>query len=729
MLLSAIVLDTSMTASAALVRLARHGYWTDPRRQETLAAVLDYAARLALAPDEAERRLARNPYGVGAALRRQWGMQVLWYARYLEEVLHRCSDAPPGQSLLDVLDLHEPDSRPPIQLADDGATPNAEGVVFVGDVPVGVSVMMPMAAPPPPAPAPPFGVPFGVDPGSGRGPSRGGGAPPAVAPKPPVSVTAWPRLDAPNYVPARTPFTVVVGLARERQAGVGGGQVSIAVPAGLSSVDVSVELIADGIDAPEGWARTLRVDVADPTATSVSFVLVGRDPAGPEWLHLTTLEVRYVLDGTVCGTASRALVIGDASTVDPPPRLGFGDAWLDQPPTATPVVLRAETLPADLTIEIAKPDGNPANGRFECRLFSPHPLPSGAGPFPIDLGDDARTFARSIVSQIRDYANDPLVDNLLVSLGMLIAEKLPLDVLDAVRAVAAVAAPRAPAVLVVSADPYVPWELAHVDPPLDAARPPFLGAQVTLGRWLRDPRGTDMRPASPGMAARPPAQPPSTVAVKHMAVMAGLYRAASGLRPLPAAEQEAAALAQAYDAVKLAASTLDVKRLLDAQLTHGFEQIGGVEAIHFAGHGDVDPNVVDGSLLMLSEGKPLPSILFRSAKYGGDRQPLFFLNACMIGVGGELLGDMGGFPGNCLRGGFGALLGALWEVDDTVARQFALDFWRRALPVDGSPAEPVGDILRDLRAKYSDAAGQTPAHTWLAYVYYGHPRLTLQRAV
>ncbi len=725
MFLPAVVLDTSMTASAVLERLARHGFWTDPAQYEVQAAVNEYAARTNLAPEEAERRLARDPRGSGAALRRQWGMQVLWYAYALEEVLHRCAAAPAFFTLLDVLGLHETDSRPPIQLPSDGAAPGHEGVVFVGDAPVGVSMALAGTPPPPPRPTPPDGDPFALDPGTTRGvsPTRG----PKTREQERVSIDAWPRLEAPSYAPARSPFEVVVGLAPGPQTGVGGGQVSIPVTDGQPSVDVSIELIADGVDAPEGWSRTLRVEVADPTSATVRFLLVGRDPTGPEGVHLTTLEVRYVLDGSVCGTASRALVIGHA-TLTEPPRFDVGTSWLDQAPASTPVVLAPDTLPADLTIEIAKPDGNPANGRFECRLFSPHALPAGAGPFPIDLGDDARTFARSIVSQIRDFSTDPLVGTLLESLGMLIADKLPFAVLEAVRAAAAAAAPRVPAVLLVSADPYVPWELAYVDPPLDPERPPFLGAQVTLGRWLRDPRVTD-QPAAAGLAVRPPAQPPSTMAVRHMAVMAGLYRAESGLRPLPGAEKEAAALAQTYDAVTLAANSLDVKRLLEAQLTHRFQEIGGVEAIHFAGHGEVDANVADGSMLMLSEGRPLPSILFRSARYGGDRQPLFFLNACMIGSGGELLGDMGGFPGNCLRGGFGAVLGALWEVDDAVARQFGLDFWKRVLPVDGSPAESVGEVLRDMRSSYSRAGNQTPSHTWLAYVYYGHPRLTLQRAV
>jgi CHAT domain-containing protein len=172
----------------------------------------------------------------------------------------------------------------------------------------------------------------------------------------------------------------------------------------------------------------------------------------------------------------------------------------------------------------------------------------------------------------------------------------------------------------------------------------------------------------------------------------------------------------------------DVKRLLDAKLTKDFSEVA-VEAVHFAGHGDFDPKQTDSSVLMLSEGRPLPSIMFRSANYGGEKQPtpLFFLNGCMIGVGGELLGDMGGFPGNCLKGGFGGVVGALWEVDDKVAHEIALEFWRRALPAGGGKPEPVGEILRDLRGKYS-AAAAVPESTYLAYVYYGHPRLTLQRA-
>jgi CHAT domain-containing protein len=208
--------------------------------------------------------------------------------------------------------------------------------------------------------------------------------------------------------------------------------------------------------------------------------------------------------------------------------------------------------------------------------------------------------------------------------------------------------------------------------------------------------------------------------------MAGVYKLDSGQRALPEAEAEAKSLIKDYNAVALSSTTQSLKQLVDATLSHGLppQEIGGVGAVHFAGHGDFNPANPDASVMLLSNGMPMPSAIFRDAKYGGDQQPLIFLNACMIGIGGQLLGDMGGFPGSCLKGGFGGVLGALWEVNDKVAREVALEFWHRVLPRDGSQPEPVAAVLRDLRAQYDH---DSPVPTYLSYVYYGHPRLTLQR--
>ncbi|MFZ7128099.1 MAG: CHAT domain-containing protein [Desulfobacterales bacterium] len=735
-----VVLDADMSVSEVTARLARQGYWLDPTHPAVRPIIEESAERLKLPVEEVEQKLRRDFSLVGAAIRRQWYANILWYARPLVQVLYACYDsAAVDAPLLLALNLAETDSLPLLTVPPGGETPYREGVVMDGATPVAVSLEDWGAPPveelggaeetaPAAAPAAERGGPGELF--SGDAPSRSARAPAPSAAVEPREVRAWPRIDAPSYVPARKPFDVTVGLAVARQPGVSGGQVVFHPPADARHVDVEVALIADGLDAPDGWSKMLPVDVDDPTAAEVTFRLFGHDPFGSEPVRLVTLEVRYSFGGSICGTASRPLVIGqaDAPTCDLPE--GYGAPWLAEPATASSVSVQADPDVADLTIEIFKPDGNPAKGSYICRLYSPHALACSMGPFPIELDDDAQSFAKAIVQQVRIYAKSPAVDNLLESHGRLIADKLGAGVIAALREVAAKVAPAVPAVLLVSAEPYVPWELAFIDPPLFANRPKYLGAQVILGRWLRDRFGSKPSPAVMGIDAavveKPPVQPPSRIDINHMAVMVGMYHAASGLRRLPEAEAEATALQEIYDAVPLAASLQAVKQLLDARLEHKFKSIGGVEIIHFAGHGDYDASNPDSAVLFLSDGMPLYAALFRSAKYGGRQSPMFFLNACMAGIGDVLLGDMGGFPGNCLKGGFGGVLGALWEVDDAMAHKLAIEFWHRALPLDGTSSIPVGEILRDIRAKYIPDPATAPAITYLAYVYYGHPRLTLR---
>jgi hypothetical protein len=757
MLLEAIVFDAAMSVSAARARLARYGLWLDPEQPEARAWIAETAKRMLLPFDEAARHLARDPQTYGAAIRRQWYATILWYYRPVDFVLQACASADPTDTVLNALNLRKPDRGKPVLLRA-GQIPEA-GVVLDGGTPVAIS--LPEAPQPRPQSQPqsqPQPQPrlsqqqqqqlqqqqqqqqiqqqqFELDHGEVRTQAHGPTTSEPIAPSPTSEIRAWPRLDAPTYMPAGARFDVIVGLSAEQQALVSGDLLEIPVPPGATIVDVSVELIADGIDAPDGWTRVLRIEPSNPTAAQVTFALVGRDPAGPEPVHLTMLEVRYVRDGMICGTAARPIVIGRASKARLP-RLPtkLGIPWLEQPVLLSPMVFSTDEPVADLIIEIYKPNRNAGNGRYVCRLSSPHSIPIDPGPHDIDLGDDAKTFAKSsVVDQVRQHTGSALIENVLQAVGSLVADKLPAAAFSSLRELAKIISPSPPSVLIISAEPFVPWELALIDPPLDTARPPFLGAQTVLGRWLRDhagpyPSPTNMREGSAIVRIdKPPAQPPATIRVRDMAVMAGLYKAESGLRRLAAAEGEAATLVVSYDAIPLAASALALSQLLWKRLEHGSRQIGGAGAVHFAGHGEFNPATPDSSVLFLSDGQPLSSLVFRSAKYGGEEQPLLFLNACMIGIGGMVLGDMGGFPGNCLRGGFGGILGALWEVDDAVAAKIALEFWRRALPVDGTEGEPVGAILRDLRANFSGDGGTGPIHTYLSYVYYGHPRLKLRR--
>lgn len=719
-----IVLDAAMPVTKVLQRMARCGLWRDPAQPDAQAVIAEVVARTQRSAAEVAQLLARGVDRFGVAIRREMGVNVLWYGRSADVVLDACLRFARDTRLIDALGLHEHESEVPrpageaMPAGSGGLVAEGGEVIYDDAIAHGPAVSVALDASDDQASF--FITRSGVTRGARP---AGREAPPALAPA--QHLRAWPLLDAPRTAEATKVFDVTVGL-QALAAGASGGAMDLPLAPGANAVDLVVDLFADGFDLPVGgmWQQPLRVEAGRIHNARVTFQLIARDPASVEGLSLTTIGVRFVCRGVVVGSASRPIVVHRLGTVPPAPD-PRGRDWLDQPLTATPLAPPDSAHAADLTIEIAHPAANPAQGRYVCRLCTPHDLGIDAAPYTIDLGDDAKTFARHIVDQVRDFAGNDLTENLFESLGSLVAEKLPRAVFDAIAAVAAKVAPQVPAVLLVSAEPYVPWELATLAPPLDASRPAYLGAQVLLGRWWREgkPGGPSVR------VAKPPADPPARIDVGAMAVMAAQYKAESGLRKLPQAEAEARELSRAHDAVLMAATTNALKQLLDAKVEAGLDVIGAVDAVHFAGHGEFDPTRPDGSMMFLADGKPLSSLLFRSAKYGEGHQPLAFFNACMIGIGGELLGDAGGFPGNCLRGGFGGMAGALWEVDDSQAREVALEFWRRAMPARNGAAEgePVAAIWRDLRARFAAQGTVPPQASYLSYVFYGHPRLALQR--
>ena len=98
-----------------------------------------------------------------------------------------------------------------------------------------------------------------------------------------------------------------------------------------------------------------------------------------------------------------------------------------------------------------------------------------------------------------------------------------------------------------------------------------------------------------------------------------------------------------------------------------------------------------------------------------------FLNACQVGSGNLILGDYAGLAAAFLRAGASGVVAPLWSVRDEVARSIALDFYRRCLDAD-SPAS----ALRVARGAFRDSLDTTSA-TYLAYQYFGHPKMRLRR--
>jgi hypothetical protein len=536
----------------------------------------------------------------------------------------------------------------------------------------------------------------------------------------PVPVQAWPRIEAPSRVVALRDFDVVVGLSLKRDDDVAGGPIDLPFSAESPALTIKVEISTGAeVVALDGWSRELHVEPATVQQAEARFRLSAMAPTNPERASLTTLEVRYSIAGVTCGIASRPLAI--LADVEGDQTLQLGKEWSKRETSASPVVLVLDEQAPDLTLEILKPDGHPGTGSYRCHLLSPHALTTPPGPFDIELGNDARSYAQQLVDNVRTYTGTALLALEVEGVAQMVARALPPEFFAALAEVGELCRPEPPSVLIVSAEPYVPWELAWLETPLDPSRPQVLGAQADVGRWLREKPGAGNGPS------RPAIHPIGSIDVAHFAAMAAWYTATTGMRRLPKAEDEARALQNSHGCVLLPAKAEPLRDLLNANLQVGPSRVP-IQAWHFAGHGSFDATTPDASALYLEDGKPLRSNLFGAAKYGGERQPLLFLNACMLGIGGENLGITAGFPGNSLRGGFGAMLGALWEIDDQVAHDIALEFWKRALPPAPAKGEPIGRILRDLRARYVPDAEPAPIATYLSYVYYGHPRLQLQRA-
>jgi hypothetical protein len=638
--------------------------------------------------DQARARL--RPYGDAhyVVLRRVIGLKLFFYAFTVGELRARTGErGSGGAALWEHLHLGAGDASRTVQAATATQPPRRRTVVLEDDQVAGV--MEPLASGERRVPR------F-------RGSTTHGGPDPELRDRTgdeedggPLEAHPW--LQAPRVVAPEERFTLDIGLSRTQVPGVSG---SVNLPRGVEVLELGIEVIAEGFALPEGGRRTLRVRPALLEAGRVSVALVAPADAA---IHLSQLGVHFTLRGVACGYAWRRIAVRPAGAGAGPPG---GRDWLQEGGAPAPVRLDGEH-PADLTVRIDKPDQDQSSGRFVWSFASPH-LADLPEPLPVDLGRDADSFARTVIGDVWQNEGTATLKHALRGIGAVVAEKIPDSFFILLRTVweCAAAEGRTPTVLLLSAEPHVPWELALLEEPLDPDRPPFLGAQVPVARWITGRRGI-------------PLPPPRSRHIHQMAVVAGDYASRHKRRPLPHAMREAESLARDYGAVQLSATHDDLGRLLDGEM----EEDGvsaGAEAIHFACHGEVDPQNPRYASIFLSDGNVLTPSLFRAAPVGKRNRPFLFLNACQVGQSGELLGEYAGFAGASISAGFSGFLAPLWSVDDQLAHDFALEFYRRAF----TPT-PVARILCDLRANYRAETGKS---TCLAYIFYGHPDLLIPRA-
>ena len=352
--------------------------------------------------------------------------------------------------------------------------------------------------------------------------------------------------------------------------------------------------------------------------------------------------------------------------------------------------------PPDLTVRIERADSE-ASGRLLLQLLAADPsVTVPTAPMTIDIGGDPAADLRRIINEMNAVEGKPTQFVSLRGIGLAISEQLPNAFWDVLRQVASRLNGRPPMILFLSAEPYVPWELAVVDPPLDASAPPFLSAQANVGRWVLGQR-------------RPKLPPPTTLEVGTLAVVSGVYDM-PGWERLEEAEGEASDLVKTQEATPVKAVVEDVLALLRGQPP--------ADLIHFAVHGNYDG---DGTLdgLIFVDGNALDPLAVRGTPISGT--PFVFLNACQVGRGNQLLGDYSGMAEAFLYAGASGVIAPLWSIDDHLARQIAARFYERALKGDAA-----ADILRSERAAFVDSP-DTISSTYVAYQYFGHPALRLER--
>lgn len=458
----------------------------------------------------------------------------------------------------------------------------------------------------------------------------------------------------------------------------------------VGAYTLAIQVVADGFTLADGaasWRHDLDVSADQPYPTFTIRLTAERQL---ERVKPRTIQAIYAVDGQTIGMAVRALAVVRSADLA---------AGAVRPPEASGVDIAVPTdrTAPDLTVRILQSDAE-SEGRllwtFETSVAGVQ-VPDA--PVASDIGDHPDAFTQKLVQQVAQHEGQPELFSYLRGVARSVADVVPDAFWDILRAVAGQVHGRPPTLLILSAEPYIPWELAAVEPPLDASLPTILCAQVSVGRWVLGHR-------------RPKLPPPVEVDVQTLAVVWGVYDRQEWR--LVEAEHEAADLQKSFAATSVEATAVNVLDCLQGT--------PAAQVVHFAVHGLYNPAGPKEGLILV-DGRTLDPMVVKGTEMAGA--PLVFLNACQVGSGSRLLGDYAGMAEAFLYAGAAAVVAPLWSIDDAVARQVADRFYQRALVEGAPPAE----VFREERAHFVDD-GTMLSSTYLAYQFFGHPTMRLVRS-
>lgn len=526
---------------------------------------------------------------------------------------------------------------------------------------------------------------------------------------------AYAALNAPGGVTVGQQFALFVGFSEHPQTDDEDEQ-PVIVAGAPPQLTFVVQVAGFGFTFPEGIRRNLTVNRDDPTGVTIEFAVV---PATVNRRATRTIEVSFEYDGERCGQAWQDVVVTNPATDEGSPTRRPDP----EPDTAqrrsggTGVTLSVDGRPPSLTVEIRSEAGKP---QLEWIFHTREGVPRPADRVLKELEQpSAQAFAEMVMAQLPEAEGSRALPNVVRGMGMVINRPIPEEFWAAVEATwRTLPEGESPSLLIITSEPFVPWELAwvdaaSVDPALfpDGVSEGPLGAMWRVGRWvppMRRRRGPD----------RPPMPPQASFDVDAMAVVIGDYAADQNIRQLPSAVDEGRSIALRYRGMPLTVSEGDVDRLMNAELERDGAPFAP-QAVHFASHGEVSTEQQQYTGIILAGGRRLDILTVEGSRVGQVSGPFVFLNACQVGTASSILSSYGGLAGAFLGTGCRGFLAPLWNVDDDVAKEIALQFYDSTL----RQGLPVGEAVRRIRADFGDGAKGTA--TPLAYVFYGHPELRM----
>ena len=486
----------------------------------------------------------------------------------------------------------------------------------------------------------------------------------------------YPRLDCPDKVQLNKRFSLSIQLLRDEPTPGAYGIIILDSGVPEKPPELTVLLSAYGFDI-EGSDRTLMV--VDQTRNSEAhFVLM------PKSLGEHQIRADFYQFGSYIGTVRRNVMVTEVPE----------DVTVKQlyPPVELELKYAPVASPPDLVLTIELDPQGDQNNMLHFRLHSNREDVgyNFARLGEVTLQGSPQDKMASLCKEMSQMARQSGTDakRKMESIGMslwdeLIPEELKKEYWDF--------GSKVESLYIISEEPWIPWEIVkpyRFKEDNEREDAPFWCQHFNLSRWLSGKCPIDELPNG---VARPVA--PAVIELNKVKEEVTFIEQLNSLNP----------------GIRGQTSISSRTQLLDLMERDSFS------ILHFATHGGFDPQNPNNSPLVLSDGLLEPRDI--RVRFGGRRpRPLVFINACKGAQMGFSYTRLGGWAMQLInQTNVGAFAGAMWEVDDALALEFAKCFYTSLLRERQTFAQAFRLAREKVRA--SDPSNST----WLAYVLYANP--------